>query len=74
MAADGVGVGMYVLELCPGGVMHVLHLLSELSIDHAVGIHGTTSLPDHGRVSTRADSAEAGLSPSSMQECRAGRR
>ena len=59
MAADDVDVGMYVLELRPGGAVHVLHLLSPLNTDHAVGIHGTASLPDHGRLSTRADSTEA---------------
>ena len=59
MAADDVNVGMYVLELRPGGAGHVLHLLSPLDTDHAVGFHGTTSLSDHGRVSTRADSVEA---------------
>ena len=59
MAAHAVGVGMYVPELSPGDVVHVLHLLAEPNTDHAVGIHGTTSLSDTGRVSTRADSAEA---------------
>ena len=59
MAADDVGVGMYVLELRPGGAVHVLHLLSPLNTDHAVEIHGATSLPDYGRVSTRADSTKA---------------
>ena len=51
----------------------MIHLLLPLTTDHAAGIHGAASLPDYGRVSTRADSAEAGPSPSSMQECRAGR-
>ena len=59
MAADGVGVGMYVMDLCPGGVGHALHLLAPLNTGHAVGIHGATSLSDSGRVSTRADATEA---------------
>ena len=49
MAVHGVGVGMYVLDLGS----------APLNTDHAVGIHGTASLPDHGRVSTQADSTEA---------------
>ena len=56
------------------GTQYWLNLLAELNTGHAVGIRETTSLPDHGRVSTWADTAEAGPSPSSLQECRVGRR
>ena len=40
MATHGVGVGVYVPELCPGGAVHVLHLLSKPDTDHAVGSTG----------------------------------
>ena len=58
MATNDIDVGMYVLELRPRGTVHMLHLLSPLNTDHAIGIHRTASLPNHGRLSMWANSIE----------------